>query len=88
MKLDNAHYNEYIQMLYKGLKEFEYKDNDILYRGTNISNEEIENILNFYKNRKNDDGYKSSYLIYSRAYMSSSLWSEYLTCVVVRSAFV
>ena len=72
MKLDNAHYNEYIQMLYKGLKEFEYKDNDILYRGTNISNEEIENILNFYKNRKNDDGYKASYLIYSRAFISFS----------------
>ena len=72
MKLDNEHYNEYIQMLYKGLKEYEYKENDILYRGTNISNEEVENILNFYKKKKNNDGYQPSYLIYSRAFISFS----------------
>ena len=72
MKLDNEHYNEYIQMLYKGLKEFEFKENDILYRGTNISDEEVENILNFYKNKKNNDENQPKYLIYSRAFISFS----------------
>lgn len=72
MKLENNHYNEYIQILYKGLKEFEYKGNDLLYRGTNISNIEVENILNFYKDRKSNDEFQPSYLIYSRAFISFS----------------
>ena len=33
MKLNNKGYNTFIRVLYKGLKEFEYSDNDMLYRG-------------------------------------------------------
>ena len=80
MKLKNKDYNTFIQVLYKGLKEFEYNKNDILYRGTNISNEEIDIMINFYQNRKineknniiNNNDFNPSYLIYSRAYISFS----------------
>ena len=72
MKLDNNNYNEYIQMLYVGLKEFEYKETDELYRGVNISDVEVDNILNFYKNRKVNDENEPLYLIYSRAFLSFS----------------
>ena len=74
MKLENENYNEYIQMLYAGLKEFEYKENDELYRGANISETEINNILNYYKNRNenNENQNKNLYLIYSRAFLSFS----------------
>ena len=74
MKLKNENYNEYIQMLYAGLKEFEYKGDEQLYRGANISDIEIDNILNFYKNRNemNEFQNKNLYLIYSRAFLSFS----------------
>ena len=70
MKLNNDKYNEYIQMLYVGLKEYEYKENDELYRGANISDIEVDNILNFYKNRKANDDNEPLYLIYSRFFGS------------------
>ena len=44
MKDKDKDYNTYIRILYKGLKEFEYNGNEILYRGTQISNDEIKNI--------------------------------------------
>ena len=74
MKLKNENYNEYIQMLYAGLKEFEYKGDEQLYRGANISDIEIDNILNFYKNTNemNEFQNKNLYLIYSRAFLSFS----------------
>ena len=78
MKLKNENYNTYIQVLYSGLKEFEYKDDIMLYRGTNISEietENLKNMLNFYKNRKlvlTENEFQPLYLIYSRAYLSFS----------------
>ena len=75
MKDKDKDYNTYIRILYKGLKEFEYNGNEILYRGTQISNDEIKNIYAFYANRKKDDSNKEfipSYLIYSKAYLSFS----------------
>ena len=76
MKLENKYYNQYIQLLYLGLKEFEYKGNDILYRGTNISNDEFAKLNSFYKNKNKNiinDDFQSLYLIYSRTYLSFSI---------------
>ena len=76
MKLENKYYNQYIQLLYLGLKEFEYKGNDMLYRGTNISDDEFEKLNNFYKNKNKNiinDDFQSLYLIYSRTYLSFSI---------------
>ena len=75
MKLKNEDYNSYIQVLYSGLKEFEYKEDITLYRGANISEIETENMFNFYRNRKfvlNEKEFQPLYLIYSRAYLSFS----------------
>ena len=75
MKLKNEDYNSYIQVLYSGLKEFEYKEDITLYRGANISEIETENMFNFYRNRKfvlNKKEFQPLYLIYSRAYLSFS----------------
>ena len=75
MKLANKDYNTYIKVLYKGLKEFEYNGNDVLYRGTNISDKEMDVMINLYNNRKinnNSNEFQPSYLIYSRAYLSFS----------------
>ena len=76
MKLNNVNYNEYIRVFYSGLKEFEYKENNILYRGTNISEIEVNNIINFYNNmiRKKEDN--TLYLMYSRAFLSFSKRKE------------
>ena len=76
MKLENKYYNQYIQLLYLGLKEFEYKGNDMLYRGTNISDDEFQKLNNFYKNKNKNiinDDFQSLYLIYSRTYLSFSI---------------
>ena len=75
MKLNNKDYNTYVQLIYKGLKEFEYNGNDLLYRGTNISDKEMDILINFYNNIKineNVNEFHPSYLIYSRAYLSFS----------------
>ena len=72
MKLKDENYNEYVQMLYIGLKEYEFKDDITLYRGSNISEKEIENILNYYKNKKIENENQPLYLIYSRAFLSFS----------------
>ena len=73
MKLENQYYNQYIQLFYLGLKEFEYKGNEMLYRGTNISDDEIKKLFDFYKNKNiTNNEFQSSYLIYSRAYLSFS----------------
>jgi hypothetical protein len=73
MKLENRYYNQYIQLFYLGLKEFEYKGIEMLYRGTNISEDEIKKLFDFYKNKTiTDNEFQSSYLIYSRAYLSFS----------------
>ena len=73
MKLENRYYNQYIQLFYLGLKEFEYKGIQMLYRGTNISEDEIKKLFDFYKNKTiTNNEFQSSYLIYSRAYLSFS----------------
>jgi len=72
MKLENKYYNSYIQLLYLGLKEFEYKENDILYRGANISEYEINNLYKFYKNKNITNEFQPSYFLYSRSYLSFS----------------
>ena len=74
MKLKSKDYNSYIQILYLGLKEFEYKGNNILYRGTNISDYEITNLLQFYSQKKFViyGEFQPLYLIYSRTYLSFS----------------
>ena len=69
MKLNNKNYNSYIQILYSGLNEYMYKDNKILYRGTNISEREMNDIIKKYNEKKDE----LSYLVYSRAYLSFSL---------------
>ena len=69
MKLFNKNYNSYIQILYSGLNEYMYKENKILYLGTNISEQEMNNIIKKYNEKKDE----LSYLIYSRAYQSFSL---------------
>ena len=69
MKLNNKNYNSYIQILYSGLNQYMYKDNKILYRGTNISEREMNDIIKKYNEKKDE----LSYLVYSRAYLSFSL---------------
>ena len=64
MKLNNKNYNSYIQILYSGLKEYIYKENCILYRGTNISEQEINEIIKKYYEKKDE----LTYLVYSRAF--------------------
>ena len=73
MKLENTYYNQYIQLFYLGLNEFEYKGEGKLYRGTSISEDEINKLYDFYKNKFiTNNEFQSSYLIYSRAYLSFS----------------
>ena len=73
MKLENKYYNQYIQLFYLGLNEFEYKGEGKLYRGTSISEDEINKLYDFYKNKFiTNNEFQSSYLIYSRAYLSFS----------------
>ena len=72
MKLENEHYNTYIQLLYSGLNEYIYKENDILYRGANISEKEMDNIIKYYRIREKNEKIENCYLIYSRAYLSFS----------------
>ena len=72
MKLENQNYNTFIQLLYIGLTEYIYKEKDILYRGANISDKDMDNLINYYKNREKKDKLENCYLIYSRAYLSFS----------------
>ena len=73
MKLKNRYYNQYIQLFYLGLKEFEYKENGMHYRGTNMSEDEIKRLCDFYKNKIiTNNEFQPSYLIYSRAFLSFS----------------
>ena len=71
---ENEEYiNSYVQVLYSGLKEYEYKETIMLYRGTNISNTEVDQLCDFYKNREiNKKEFEPLYLIYSRAFLSFS----------------
>ena len=74
MKLENEEYmNSYIQALYSGLKEFQFKEKKMLYRGTNISEKEVKTIIEFYENKEiNKKKFGPSYLIYSRGFLSFS----------------
>ena len=78
MQLKNIEYNTFIQMLYSGLKDLSYEKEDLLYRGINISNKEIQKIENFFKQYKSEelnniDNFESGILVYSRAFLSFSL---------------
>ena len=45
----------------------------MLYRGTNISEKEVEEIIKFYENKEiNKKKFEPSYLIYSRGFLSFS----------------
>ena len=65
MKLNNKNYNSYVQILYSGLKEYIYKENSMLYRCTNISEQEINEIIKKYNEKKDE----LTYLVYSRTYL-------------------
>ena len=72
MKLENKKYNTFIQIFYSGLKDLSFKDeNKFLYRGTKLLREEIEKMINFFKDNKNNP--ESKILIYSRTFLSFSL---------------
>jgi len=73
-KENEEYINSYVQVLYSGLKEFEFKDNKImLYRGATISKEEFKTLNEFYENRKiNKKEFEPSYLMYSRSFLSFS----------------
>lgn len=80
MTLNNKNYNPFIQLFYSGFKEysfnFEKEKDKILYRGTNINNEEIQKILEFYNKDSyitlNDNDFQKGILVYSRAFLSFS----------------
>ena len=80
MQLKSKKYNPFIQMLYRELKNFSYQDKKMLYRGSIISNEEMEKIEEFQKNNNNNientDNFKPKVLIYSRSFLSFSLNEE------------
>ena len=64
MKFENHNYNTYIQLLYKGLTEYKYNDKDILYKGGNIPNKEMDNLKKYYKNMGLNEKLENCYLIY------------------------
>ena len=75
IKLENQKYNTYIRVFYKGLQEFKYKDNETLFRGANISDNEIDSMIDFYNNRKENDNsgeFQPLYLLYSKSYITFS----------------
>ena len=75
IKLENQKYNTYIRVFYKGLQEFKYKDNETLFRGANISDNEIDSMIDFYNNRKENDNsgeFQPLYLLYSKSYLTFS----------------
>ena len=70
-KENEEYINSYVQVLYSGLKEFEFTEKIMLYRGARLSNEEFEILNKFYENRKiNKEKFEPSYLMYSRAFLS------------------
>ena len=70
-KENEEYINSYVQVLYSGLKEFEFTKKIMLYRGARLSNEEFEILNKFYENRKiNKEEFEPSYLMYSRAFLS------------------
>ena len=70
-KENEEYINSYVQVLYSGLKEFEFTEKIMLYRGARLSNEEFEILNKFYENRKiNKEEFEPSYLMYSRAFLS------------------
>ena len=70
-KENEEYINSYVQVLYSGLKEFEFTEKKMLYRGARLSNEEFEILNKFYENRKiNKEKFEPSYLMYSRAFLS------------------
>ena len=75
MQLKSKKYNTFIQMLYCGLKDFSYKEDKKLYRGSIISNIEMKKIEDFQTNNniENSDNFKPKVLIYSRSFLSFSV---------------
>ena len=75
IKLENQKYNTYIRVFYKGLQEFKYKDNETLFKGANISDNEIDTMIDFYNNKKENDNsgeFQPLYLLYSKSYLTFS----------------
>ena len=75
IKLENQKYNTYIRVFYKGLQEFKYKDNETLFKGANISDNEIDTMIDFYNNKKENDNsgeFQPLYLLYSKSYITFS----------------
>ena len=70
-KENEEYINTFVQVLYSGLKEFEFTEKKMLYRGARLSNEEFEILNKFYENRKiNKKEFEPSYLMYSRTFLS------------------
>ena len=74
MKLEYQNYYTFIRIFYSGFKELSFKDDNKLYRGANLSTEEIAKIKNFFN--ENENNQESKILIYSRAFLSFSLNKE------------
>ena len=73
MQLKSQQYNTFIQLLYSGLKNYSYKDKKNLFRGSIISNNEMEIIEELYNKKGNSNNFQSKVLIYSRTFLSFSL---------------
>ena len=79
MKLENQQYNTFIQIFYSGFKDLSYNSNELLYRASYISEEELEKIQKNIENKNqklnnndSDDNFQTEILVYSRAFMSFS----------------
>ena len=72
-KENEEYINSFVRVLYSGLKEFEFREKKMLFRGTKLTNEEFEKLYKFYENRKiNKKEFEPSYLMYSRTFLSFS----------------
>ena len=74
MQLYYPQYNTFIKILYSGLKKDSYKDKKSLYRGSIITNNEMEIIEELYnKTKGNSNNFQPKVMVYSRTYLSFSL---------------
>ena len=73
MQLKFQQYNTFIKILYSGLKNYSYKDKKSLFRGSIISNNEMEIIEELYNKKGNSNNFQPKVLIYSRTFLSFSL---------------
>ena len=80
MKLDSNDYNTFIHVFYSGFRNlsFKFEDNvagnkQILYRGSYITNKEIDKIIKYFKNNSNK---KKLCMVYSRTFLSFTLYEK------------